>query len=97
MLIGTCNETSGQRITAGRKRTDPVVQTAMLGQMPFQSLRHAMFTHRTTAEGLTSLVADVEEKPRAHEYRVWCWIRRRRASFRAGSFDIDSSLEGQKR
>lgn len=41
-----------------------VVQTAMLGQMPFQSLRDAIFTHPTMAEGLTSLLADVEEKPR---------------------------------
>ena len=37
-----------------------VVQTAMLGQMPFQALRDAIFTHPTMAEGLTSLLANVE-------------------------------------
>jgi pyruvate/2-oxoglutarate dehydrogenase complex dihydrolipoamide dehydrogenase (E3) component len=40
-----------------------VVQTAMLGHMPFQSLRDAIFTHPTMAEGLTSLLAEVEEEP----------------------------------
>ena len=36
-----------------------VVQTAMVGQLPFTVLRDAMFTHPTAAEGLTVLLADV--------------------------------------
>jgi pyruvate/2-oxoglutarate dehydrogenase complex dihydrolipoamide dehydrogenase (E3) component len=37
-----------------------VVQTAMLGRMPFPILRDGIFTHPTMAEGLTVLLADVE-------------------------------------
>ena len=40
-----------------------VVQTAMLGQLPFTVLRDAIFTHPTAAEGLTVLLADVASKP----------------------------------
>jgi len=36
-----------------------VVQTAMLGHLPFTALRDALFTHPTAAEGLTVLLADV--------------------------------------
>jgi pyruvate/2-oxoglutarate dehydrogenase complex dihydrolipoamide dehydrogenase (E3) component len=36
-----------------------VVQTAMLGQLPFTALRDALFTHPTAAEGLTVLLANV--------------------------------------
>jgi pyruvate/2-oxoglutarate dehydrogenase complex dihydrolipoamide dehydrogenase (E3) component len=36
-----------------------VVQTAMLGQLPFTVLRDALFTHPTAAEGLTVLLANV--------------------------------------
>ena len=36
-----------------------VVQTAMLGQLPFTALRDALFTHPTSAEGLTVLLANV--------------------------------------
>jgi pyruvate/2-oxoglutarate dehydrogenase complex dihydrolipoamide dehydrogenase (E3) component len=36
-----------------------VVQTAMLGQLPFTALRDALFTHPTAAEGLTVLLATV--------------------------------------
>lgn len=36
-----------------------VVQTAMLGQLPFTALRDAIFTHPTAAEGLTVLLANV--------------------------------------
>ena len=36
-----------------------VVQTAMLGGLPFTTLRDAVFTHPTAAEGLTMLLADV--------------------------------------
>jgi pyruvate/2-oxoglutarate dehydrogenase complex dihydrolipoamide dehydrogenase (E3) component len=35
------------------------VQTAMLGGMPYTALRDAIFTHPTSAEGLTSLFAGV--------------------------------------
>ena len=34
------------------------VQTAMLGELPFTVLRDALFTHPTTAEGLSVLLAD---------------------------------------
>ena len=37
------------------------VQTAMLGQLPFTTLRDALFTHPTAAEGLTVLLANVPE------------------------------------
>ena len=36
-----------------------VVQTAMLNRMPFSSLRDAIFTHPTMAEGLVGLLASV--------------------------------------
>lgn len=36
-----------------------VVQTAMLGQLPFTTLRDALYTHPTAAEGLTVLLANV--------------------------------------
>jgi pyruvate/2-oxoglutarate dehydrogenase complex dihydrolipoamide dehydrogenase (E3) component len=36
-----------------------VVQTAMLGDLPFTVLRDALFTHPTAAEGLTVLLANV--------------------------------------
>ncbi len=35
------------------------VQTAMLGNLPYTTLRDALFTHPTAAEGLTLLLADV--------------------------------------
>jgi pyruvate/2-oxoglutarate dehydrogenase complex dihydrolipoamide dehydrogenase (E3) component len=40
-----------------------VVQTAMLGGMDFDSLRDAIFTHPTMAEGLSSLLASVPTVP----------------------------------
>jgi pyruvate/2-oxoglutarate dehydrogenase complex dihydrolipoamide dehydrogenase (E3) component len=39
-----------------------VVQTAMLGHLPFTVLRDALFTHPTAAEGLTVLLADVDSR-----------------------------------
>ena len=36
-----------------------VVQTAMLNNAPFSTLRDTIFTHPTMAEGLTGLLADV--------------------------------------
>ncbi len=40
-----------------------VVQTAMLNNVPFPSLRDTIFTHPTMAESLTSLLAEVEVRP----------------------------------
>jgi pyruvate/2-oxoglutarate dehydrogenase complex dihydrolipoamide dehydrogenase (E3) component len=37
-----------------------VVQTAILNKAPFTSLRDAIFTHPTMAEGLVGLLSDVE-------------------------------------
>jgi len=44
------------------------VQTAMLGRLPFTVLRDALFTHATTAEGLTVLLANVAAKERGNRY-----------------------------
>lgn len=44
-----------------------VVQVAMLGGMPFTSLRDAILTHPTMAEGLVALFADVPAASRANE------------------------------
>jgi pyruvate/2-oxoglutarate dehydrogenase complex dihydrolipoamide dehydrogenase (E3) component len=41
-----------------------VVQTAMLGRMPFTSLRDAIFTHPTAAEGLVALFGNPPALPR---------------------------------
>jgi pyruvate/2-oxoglutarate dehydrogenase complex dihydrolipoamide dehydrogenase (E3) component len=42
------------------------VQTAMLGGLPYTTLRDAIFTHPTTAEGLTVLLANVPAKKARH-------------------------------
>jgi pyruvate/2-oxoglutarate dehydrogenase complex dihydrolipoamide dehydrogenase (E3) component len=47
-------------LIAGAGDLMAVVQTAMLGGMPFPALRDAVFAHPTTAEGLIALLADVE-------------------------------------
>lgn len=44
---------------AEASETMATVQTAMLGELPFTVLRDAIFTHPTTAEGLTVLLADI--------------------------------------
>jgi pyruvate/2-oxoglutarate dehydrogenase complex dihydrolipoamide dehydrogenase (E3) component len=41
-----------------------VVQTAMLGGMPYTALRDAIFTHPTAAEGLVGLFAEPPSAPR---------------------------------
>ncbi len=41
------------------------VQTAMLGSLPFTTLRDALFTHPTAAEGLTVLLADLPSMAQA--------------------------------
>ena len=40
-----------------------VVQTAMLGGMPYTALRDAIFTHPTAAEGLIALFANPPSAP----------------------------------
>jgi pyruvate/2-oxoglutarate dehydrogenase complex dihydrolipoamide dehydrogenase (E3) component len=40
-----------------------VVQTAMLGGMPFDSLRDAIFNHPTMAEGLSTLLSSISSIP----------------------------------
>ena len=40
-----------------------VVQTAMLGGMPYTALRDAIFTHPTAAEGLVPLFANPPSAP----------------------------------
>lgn len=40
-----------------------VVQTAMLGGMTFDSLRDAIFTHPTMAEGLSTLLSSILSSP----------------------------------
>jgi hypothetical protein len=37
-----------------------VIQTAMLGQLPYTALRDGILVHPTLAEGLTTLFAAVE-------------------------------------
>ena len=39
-----------------------VVQTAMLGGLPYRVLRDAIFAHPTMAEGLNALFAAVPER-----------------------------------
>ena len=51
---------AGQRHPVhGASELMAIVQTAMLGRLPFTPLRDALFTHPTGAEGLTVLLADV--------------------------------------
>ena len=40
-----------------------VVQTAMLGRLPYTALRDAIFTHPTSAEGLIGLFAPSPTAP----------------------------------
>ena len=44
-----------------------VVQTAMLGGMPYTALRDAIFTHPTAAEGLIGLFANAAPAPAPRE------------------------------
>src|SRR5262249_47322256 len=46
-----------------------VVQTAMLGGMPYTALRDAIFTHPTAAEGLGGLFANPPSAPGAEAVR----------------------------
>jgi hypothetical protein len=41
-----------------------VVQTAMLGGLPYTALRDAIFTHPTAAEGLIGLFSNLPSAPR---------------------------------
>jgi pyruvate/2-oxoglutarate dehydrogenase complex dihydrolipoamide dehydrogenase (E3) component len=49
----------------GAEASEPmaVVQTAMLGSMPFTALRDAVFTHPTAAEGLGALFSNTPSPP----------------------------------
>ncbi len=51
----------------GAEASEPmaVVQTAMLGGLPYTALRDAIFTHPTAAEGLLGLFANPPAAPRA--------------------------------
>ena len=40
-----------------------VVQTAMLGRLPYTALRDAIFTHPTSAEGLIGLFSNPPTAP----------------------------------
>jgi pyruvate/2-oxoglutarate dehydrogenase complex dihydrolipoamide dehydrogenase (E3) component len=40
------------------------VQTAMIGRLPYTTLREAIFTHPTVSEGLSGLLARVVTKSR---------------------------------
>jgi pyruvate/2-oxoglutarate dehydrogenase complex dihydrolipoamide dehydrogenase (E3) component len=40
------------------------VQTAMIGQMPYTTLRNGIFTHPTISEGLTFLLRGTPTPPR---------------------------------
>jgi pyruvate/2-oxoglutarate dehydrogenase complex dihydrolipoamide dehydrogenase (E3) component len=42
-----------------------VVQTAMMGKLPYTALRDAVFTHPTMAEGLGPLFGEVPARSRA--------------------------------
>jgi len=44
-----------------------VVQTAMLGRMPYTALREAIFTHPTVDEGLDGLFASPPSAPAPRE------------------------------
>lgn len=39
-----------------------VVQTAMVGHLPYMTIGKGIFTHPTVAEGLTALLANVPAK-----------------------------------
>jgi pyruvate/2-oxoglutarate dehydrogenase complex dihydrolipoamide dehydrogenase (E3) component len=47
-----------------------VLQTAMLGQLPYTTLRDAAFTHLTFAEGLGPLFGKVPERPQTTPRRI---------------------------
>ena len=40
-----------------------IVQTAMLGRLPYTALRDAIFTHPTSAEGLIGLFSNPPQTP----------------------------------
>jgi hypothetical protein len=39
------------------------VQVAMIGQLPYTTLRTGIFTHPTAAEGLTTLLSGTPDSP----------------------------------
>jgi pyruvate/2-oxoglutarate dehydrogenase complex dihydrolipoamide dehydrogenase (E3) component len=63
-LIGTDDRILGfTAFGAEASELMAVVQTAMLGGMPYTALRDAIFTHPTAAEGLGGLFANVPSAP----------------------------------
>jgi pyruvate/2-oxoglutarate dehydrogenase complex dihydrolipoamide dehydrogenase (E3) component len=59
MLIGANNDDILGFTACGFEASEPmaVVQTAMIGHMPYPMLREALFTHPTMSEGLIGLLA----------------------------------------
>jgi pyruvate/2-oxoglutarate dehydrogenase complex dihydrolipoamide dehydrogenase (E3) component len=64
MLLGAASDRILGLTVFGAEASElmAVVQTAMLGGLPFTTLRDGIFTHPTAAEGLTALLADVAPK-----------------------------------
>jgi pyruvate/2-oxoglutarate dehydrogenase complex dihydrolipoamide dehydrogenase (E3) component len=66
MLIGAENDEILGFTAFGVEASElmAIVQTAMIGRLPYTTLREAIFTHPTVAEGLTELLANVPAKAR---------------------------------
>ncbi len=60
MLIGAQSDEILGFTTFGVEGSElmAIVQTAMVGHLPYTTLREAIFTHPTVAEGLTALLAN---------------------------------------
>ena len=69
MLIDTASDRILGITVLGAEASElmAVVQTAILGELPYTVLRDAIFTHPTAAEGLTVLLANVGTEPK-HEF-----------------------------
>ncbi len=61
MLIGTQSDEILGFTAFGVEGSElmAIVQTAMIGRLPYTTLQQGIFTHPTVAEGLTALLADV--------------------------------------
>jgi hypothetical protein len=62
-----------------------VVQTAMLGGMPYTALRDAIFTHPTAAEGLIGLFANTPSTPHRDNLSSRRIVDRRRRAAAIGA------------
>ena len=67
MLIGKDSDTILGFTAFGVEASElmAAVQTAMLGRLPFTTLRDAVFAHPTISEGLIFLLGQIESKPHA--------------------------------